>query len=45
VFVTVIVCGALVVPIACAAKVNDVGVKLTAGAPAGGGVPPPPPLP
>src|ERR687886_2136128 len=32
VFVTVIDCGALVVPIACAAKVNDVGVNVTAGA-------------
>jgi len=42
----VIECGALVVPIACAAKVSDVGVNVTAGAPAGGdGAPPPPPLP
>src|ERR687885_501700 len=46
VFVTVIDCGALVVPIACAAKVRDVGVSATAGAEAGGvGVPPPPPPP
>jgi hypothetical protein len=46
VFVTVIDRGALVVPIACAAKVSDVGENVTAGAPAGGGrVPPPPPLP
>jgi hypothetical protein len=45
-FVTVIDWGALVVPIACAAKVSDVGEKVTAGAAAGGGgVPPPPPLP
>jgi hypothetical protein len=44
---TVIDCGALVVPIACAANVSDVGVNVTAGAPAGGGggAPPPPPLP
>ena len=46
VFVTLIDWGALVVPIACAAKVNDVGEKVTAGVPVGGGgVPPPPPLP
>jgi hypothetical protein len=46
VFVTVIDCGALVVPIACAAKVSDVGEKVTAGTPDGaGGAPPPPPLP
>jgi hypothetical protein len=44
----VIGCGALVVPIACAAKVSDLGVNVTAGAPAGGGgdeARPPPPLP
>ena len=48
VFAMVIDCGALVVPIACAANVSDVGVNVTAGAPAGGGgtpPPPPPPLP
>jgi hypothetical protein len=49
VFVTVIDCGALVVPIACAGNVSDVGVNETAGAAAGGVVvpppPPPPPLP
>jgi len=45
-FVTVIDCGALVVPIAWAAKVSVVGVNVTPGAPGGGdGVPPPPPLP
>ena len=47
-FAMVIDCGALVVPIACAANVSDVGVNVTAGAPAGGGgtpPPPPPPLP
>src|SRR5207253_2616030 len=39
-------CGALVVPIARAANVSDVGVNVTAGAAAvGGGVPPPPPPP
>jgi hypothetical protein len=45
VFAIVIDCGALVVPIACAANVNDVGVKETAGAAAVGVVPPPPPPP
>ena len=46
VFLIVIDCGALVVPIACAANVSDVGVNVTAGVPVGGGgVPPPPPLP
>ena len=45
VLVIVIDCGALVVPIACAAKVSDVGVKVTAGAAAGGAGVPPPPLP
>src|SRR5215217_6153190 len=46
VFATLIDCGALVVPIACAANVSDVGVKVTAGAVSGGGgVPPPPPPP
>src|SRR5918912_4412383 len=50
VFVTVIDCGALVVPIACAPKVSDVGESATAGAEAGGvrappPPPPPPPLP
>src|SRR5262245_3663548 len=47
--VTVIDCGALVVPIACAAKVSDVGANVTAGVPDGGGggcgAPPPPPPP
>src|SRR4051812_36481221 len=45
VFVIVIDCGALVVPISCAANVSDVGVNVTAAAVAGGGgggVPPPP---
>jgi hypothetical protein len=41
----VIDCGALVVPIAWAANVSDVGVNVTEGAPAGGGAPPPPPPP
>jgi hypothetical protein len=48
VFVIVIDWGALVVLIACAPKVNDVGVNVTAGVPVGGGgggVPPPPPPP
>jgi hypothetical protein len=46
VFATVIDCGALVVPIGCAANVSDAGVNVTAGAAAGGGgVPPPPPPP
>src|SRR5215217_2694856 len=46
VFVTVMDCGALVVPIASSAKVSEAGENVTAGAPAGGGgVPPPPPLP
>src|SRR3954454_7044498 len=43
----VIDCGALVVPMACPAKVSDVGVNATAGAPEGGGgdeAPPPSPL-
>src|ERR671930_910466 len=39
VFVTVIDCGALVVPTSCAAKVSDVGVKVTAGAAVGVVVP------
>src|SRR3954453_11921853 len=46
VFVIVIDCGALVVPISCAANLSDVGVNVTAAAVAGGGggggVPPPP---
>src|SRR5919201_4942071 len=45
VLVTVIDCGALVVPIACAANVSDVGVNVTAGAAAVVVVPPPPPPP
>jgi len=46
VLATVIDCGGLVVPIAWAAKVSDVGVNVTAGAAAGGGgVPPRPPPP
>jgi hypothetical protein len=45
VFVTVIDCGALVVPIAWEANVSVVGVNVTAGAAAVVGVPPPPPPP
>jgi hypothetical protein len=47
VFVILIDCGALVVPIAWAANVREVGVNVTAGAAVGGGgvPPPPPPLP
>src|SRR3954447_658092 len=49
VFVIVIDCGALVVLIACAPNVSEVGVNVTAGVPVGGGggggVPPPPPPP
>jgi hypothetical protein len=50
VFVIVIGCGALVVPMAWAPNVSDVGVNATAGLPlggggGGGGVPPPPPPP
>src|SRR5215211_7388501 len=41
VFVTVMDCGALVVPIACSAKVSEAGENVTAGAPAGGGGVPP----
>jgi len=47
-FVIVMDCGALVVFIACAPKVNEVGVNVTDGVPVGGGgggVPPPPPPP
>src|SRR3954447_2248741 len=47
-FVIVIDCGALVVLIACAPKVNEVGANVTDGVPdggGGGGVPPPPPPP
>src|SRR3954449_8239572 len=45
VFVIVIDCGALVVPISCAANVSDVGVNVTAGAAVAPGVVPPPPPP
>src|SRR3954454_13767320 len=53
VFLIVIECGALVVWIACAPKVNEVGVNATDGVPVGGGgggvpplrPPPPPPRP
>jgi hypothetical protein len=41
VFVIVIDCGALVVPIACAANVSEVGVNVTAGAPAAAAPPAP----
>jgi hypothetical protein len=37
VFATVTDCAALVVPMACAPKVSEVGVKVTAGPDAGGG--------
>src|SRR5919199_1406425 len=46
VLVTVIDCGALVVPTSWAANVSDAGESATAGAVAGGvGAPPPPPPP
>src|SRR5205823_11217473 len=48
VLATVTDCAALVVPMACAPNVSEVGVNVTAGAEGGGGgglPPPPPPLP